>query len=51
MKWIVLVGVLAAGYCYMLLNTADVVIDQTMQLHQTYQYVGEHADDIAGAPR
>ncbi|CAN5412881.1 hypothetical protein BH09PAT4_BH09PAT4_01960 [soil metagenome] len=49
MKLLLIVGALAGGYCYVLLHTSDIAINQVMQLHQTYSYVGEHADEIAGA--
>lgn len=50
MKWLVLVGALAAGYCYFLLHTTDQLVTSVMQLNQTYQYVGQHANDIVGMP-
>ena len=47
MKLLVILGVLAGAYLYMLLHTTNIVMMQTQQLNATYQYVGNHADAIA----
>jgi hypothetical protein len=48
MKLFLVLGVLAAGYVYVLLHTTNIVLAQTRQLNAAYQYVGNNADAIAG---
>lgn len=49
MKLFLVLGVLAAAYCYMLMHTTDLVMAQTQHINDTYQYVASHADQLAGA--
>lgn len=47
MKLFVILGILAGGYYYAMTHTTDMVLQQVEHINQTYQYVGEHADQIA----
>ena len=47
MKLLIVLGALAAGYLYVLLHTTNIVLKQTQQLNAQYQYVADHADQIA----
>ncbi len=47
MKLLIVLGVLAGGYAYVLLQTTNTVLTQTQQLNATYQYVANNADQLA----
>jgi hypothetical protein len=47
MKFIFVAVLIAAIYSFVLLHTTDIVLNQTQQLSNTYQYVDNHADQIA----
>ncbi|HEX4774390.1 MAG TPA: hypothetical protein VH234_02645 [Candidatus Saccharimonadales bacterium] len=47
MKLLVILGLLAGAYTYVLLNTTDIVLNQAQNLNASYQYVATHADQIA----
>ncbi len=47
MKLLLVLGVLVGGYFYMLTHTTNIVLQQTQRLDANYQYVANHADDIA----
>lgn len=47
MKLLLVLGVLASLYTYVLLHTTNIVLTQTQHLNATYQYVANNADQIA----
>ena len=47
MKWFVMLAVIFGAYYWLLISSANMMIDQTMQLHQQYVRVAEQADQIA----
>ena len=47
MKLLLVLGAIAAIYTYVLLNTTNIVLNQTQHLNATYQYVANNADKIA----
>jgi len=47
MKLFVVLVTLAGLYTFVLLHTTNIVLAQTQQLNQTYQYVAQHADQLA----
>ncbi len=49
MKLLLVLGVLAGGYAYVLLHTTDIVLAQTQQLHAAYQYSADYADQLANS--
>jgi len=47
MRLLLVLGVLAGLYTYVLLHTTDIVLAQTQHINTTYQYVDNNADKIA----
>lgn len=47
MKLLAVLGVLAGLYVYALLHTTNLVLNQAQQLNASYQYVANHADQLA----
>ena len=47
MRVLVLTAILLGGYLYFLAHATDTVTNQLTALSNTYQYVGDHADQIA----
>jgi hypothetical protein len=47
MKLLLLIGVVAGGYMYVMTTLADVALDQVQTIGQTYQRVADTADQIA----
>jgi hypothetical protein len=47
MKWFVFIAIIAAGYYFVMTQTADLMLSQTQKLQQQYTYVAKNADAIA----
>jgi hypothetical protein len=47
MKLLVVLGVLAGLYSYVLLHTTNIVLSQTQHLNATYQYVANNSEELA----
>jgi hypothetical protein len=47
MRLFVALAILAGLYSYVLMHTTNVVMAQTQQINQTYQYVANNTDRIA----
>ena len=47
MKWFVIVAAFMGTYFWFLVTTTNLMVNQTMQLHQRYQTVAAQADQIA----
>lgn len=47
MKLLLVLGILATIYTYMLLHNTNIVLTQVQHLNATYQYVANHSDQIA----
>jgi hypothetical protein len=47
MKLFLALGVLVGLYVYVMMHTTTIVLDQTQHLNAQYQYVAEHADELA----
>jgi len=48
MKLFLVLGALAGLYTYGLMHTTDIVLAQAKHMNAQYQYVANHADEIAG---
>jgi hypothetical protein len=46
MKLLVVLAALVGAYLYFLLHTTNIVLAQTQQLNNTYQYIANNADNI-----
>ena len=48
MKLFLVLIAIVGGYLYFLMHTTNIVLNQVSNLNKTYQYVANHADEIAG---
>lgn len=50
MKLLLVLGAIVGGYMYLLMHTTGIVLMQAQRLNNTYQYVANNSEQLAGVP-
>lgn len=51
MRWFFILAIILGVYYWLIVSSTDMVINQTMQLHQQYQAAAEQTEVIAASNR